>query len=281
MVAQSGSRRQPGNTGRSMPEGHTIHALARDLRRNFAGAPIVASSPQGRFAAGASRLNGTTLTRSSAWGKYLFVDFDDGSILHIHLGLIGKFRPTIVDPSHPADTVRLRFGEGLDAWDLTGPARCELIEERERREITSALGPDPLRRGASGRLPTFADGLAATSRPIGATLLDQSIVAGIGNVYRAEILFLCGVDPARPSNSLTTDEVECIWETTIRLLQLGVKLGRIVTTDPEEIGRQRGRMRDDERLYVYHQEHCRRCGTELLTRDINGRRIESCPTCQR
>lgn len=279
-MPQSGTTRQPGHTWSSMPEGHTIHALARDLRREFAGAPIVASSPQGRFSAGAARIDGTTMVRSAAWGKYLFVDFDDGSILHVHLGLIGKFRPTIAAPTDPATTVRLRLGEGDAAWDLTGPARCELVEPHERRRIVDALGPDPLRRNAAARLPDLIEALERTSRPIGATLLDQSIVAGIGNVYRAEILFLCGIDPRRPSSSLSDDEVDRVWRTTIELMQIGVRLRRIVTTDPEEIGRQRGRMRDDERLYVYHREHCRRCGSELRTDEVAGRRIDWCPTCQ-
>ncbi len=74
-----------------MPEGHTVHRLARDLRDTLGSAPVTATSPQGRFEAGARLLDGETIARSEAWGKYLFVSFG-GPVLHVHLGLIGKFR---------------------------------------------------------------------------------------------------------------------------------------------------------------------------------------------
>ena len=90
-----------------MPEGHTIHRLARDLRKELGTGPIRATSPQGRFAEGAAALDGRSIRRSDAWGKHLFVDFDS-EVLHVHLGLIGKFRPAPVAET-PRDTIRLRL----------------------------------------------------------------------------------------------------------------------------------------------------------------------------
>ena len=260
-----------------MPEGHTIHRLADDLAATLVGGPVTATSPQGRFADGAALISGEPLVRSDAYGKYLFCEFGGGVLLHVHLGLIGKFRP------HPAeapagDTIRLRLENDRVAWHLTGPARCDLVDPGEKAAITAHLGPDPLRRSADAR--RFGERLGRTTKPIGATLLDQQVIAGIGNVYRAEILFLRGIHPLRPSSSLTADEIDGLWVEARRQLRRGVRLNRIVTTDPREIGRPLARIEGDDRLYVYHRSHCRRCGTELRTIDVGGRPLQFCPVHQ-
>ena len=259
-----------------MPEGHTVHRLADDLAATLGEAPVSASSPQGRFAEGAALLDGERLLRTDAYGKYLFMEFGGGQLLHIHLGLIGKFRPTRPDTA-PRDSIRLRLENDSVAWQLTGPARCELVDPAEESAITRALGPDPLRRTGSKR---FHERLARTAKPIGATLLDQQVIAGIGNVYRAEVLFLCGIHPLRPSSSLTADEVEALWGETRRQLRRGVRLNRIVTTDPREIGRPLSRISGDDRLYVYHRTNCRRCGSDLRTIEVGGRPLQYCPIHQ-
>ena len=111
-------------------------------------------------------------------------------------------------------------------------------------------------------------------------LIDQQVIAGIGNVYRAEILFLRGIHPLRPSSSLSADEIDGLWVEARRQLRRGVRLNRIVTTDPREIGRPLARIEGDDRLYVYHRSHCRRCGTELRTIEVGGRPLQFCPVHQ-
>jgi len=261
-----------------MPEGHTIHRLARDLQRTLGDAPVRASSPQGRFADGAARLDGHPLERAEAWGKYLFCDVGTGDVLHIHLGLIGKFRRRPSPPPDPVGAVRLRLEGDTATWDLSGPTRCELITPDEQAAIVARLGADPLRRDAD--VDAARARFARSGRPVGAYLLDQSVIAGIGNVYRAEILFLCGIHPTRPARSLSDEEFDDVWSTTVELLRIGLRMGRIVTTDPDEIGRPRSRMPKADRLYAYHRDHCRRCGTELDVLAMGGRPIWCCPTCQ-
>jgi len=261
-----------------VPEGHTIHRLARQLDETLAGRLVHADSPQGRFAEGAQLLDGATFERADAWGKYLFCDLGVGEVLHVHLGLIGKFRRREFPPVEPTGAVRLRLVGEDSTWDLSGPTRCELVDPGEQERIVARLGPDPLRRDA--RPERARERLARTERPIAATLLDQSIVAGIGNVYRAELLFLCGIHPARASSAVSDDEFDAIWSETVRLMRIGERSGRITTTDPAEIGRPRSRMRREDRLYVYHRDHCRRCGTPLRTDRIGGRPITHCPSCQ-
>ena len=260
-----------------MPEGHVTHGLARDLVRTLKGSPVHATSPQGRFAEGAALVDGQPLTRAEAWGKYLFLDFGDGRIVHIHLGLIGKLRQA--EPAaRPSDTVRLRLENDDHAWQLTGPTRCSLVTRAEKKQICAPLGADPLRPRPD--VDRMRASLRKKKAPIGGVLLDQTVIAGIGNVYRAELLFLQGIHPQRPAGSLTEEDVDGLWEETVFQLKRGLRLNRIITTDPAEIGRPLSRMRADDRLYVYHRAHCRRCGTELQTLQLAGRPIQYCPTCQ-
>lgn len=261
-----------------MPEGHIIHRLAKELGETLGGRSVAASSPQGRFAEGAARINAEPLIKAEAWGKYLFCDFGIGEVLHIHLGLIGKLRHRSAPIPEPVGVVRLRLVGESDAWDLSGPSRCELIDPAEKRRIISRLGADPLRRGAD--VASTRAKFAASSRAVGALILDQTVIAGIGNVYRAELLFLCGINPGRPANSLSDDEFADLWSRTVELMRIGKRLGRIVTTDPAEIGISRAKMGDADRLYAYHQEHCRRCGSEMQVMEVGGRPIWYCPVDQ-
>ncbi|MGB6059902.1 MAG: DNA-formamidopyrimidine glycosylase family protein [Microthrixaceae bacterium] len=261
-----------------MPEGHIIHRLAKELGETLGGRPVQASSPQGRFADGASRIDGEALVKAEAWGKYLFCDFGIGEILHIHLGLIGKLRRRHEPIPEPVGVVRLRMVGEADAWDLSGPSRCELLTPGEKKRIVSGIGADPLRRGQD--VAAARAKFAASSRPVGAVILDQSVIAGIGNVYRAEVLFLCGINPARPAKSLSDAEFDELWNRTVELMRIGKRLGRIVTTDPKEVGVSRARMGDEDRLYAYHQEFCRRCGSPIDVAVIGGRPIWYCPKDQ-
>lgn len=265
-----------------MPEGHTIHRLARDLGADLSGLEAVAaSSPQGRFADGAALLDGSGLVAARAWGKHLFCEFSDGGILHVHLGLIGKFRPTPLE-SAPGDTVRLRLEGATAAWHLTGPQTCAVVSPEDRDGVTAELGPDPLRRGTKRR-DLFIERLGRTRRPVGAALLDQSIVAGIGNVYRAELLLLVGIHPDRPANEVDAGEAGVLWDLTVDQLKRGLKWNRIVTVSTEDIGKRvTSRIRREDALYAYKRdgEPCRRCGTIIEISEVAGRSIWFCPVCQ-
>jgi endonuclease-8 len=264
-----------------MPEGHTIHRLARGLRRTLGDRAVDASSPQGRFAAGADLIDGARISRSEAWGKTLFVRFGTGPtarVLHVHLGLIGKFREVGVPAPEPRDTIRLRLANDGGTWDLAGPSTCAVITPAEQRAVTAQLGADPLR--ARPDVAAARRRLARSTKPIGAVLLDQRVIAGLGNIYRAEVLFLCGIHPMRPADRIDDHDFTRIWDESGRLLRIGVRTGRIITTDPLEIGRPRSRMRPDDTLYVYHRDRCRRCEAELRTVELAGRPMQYCPVHQ-
>jgi endonuclease-8 len=259
-----------------VPEGHTIHRLARDHHRGFVGQPVAVSSPQGRFA-GADRIDGHVLQDATAYGKHLFHHYDVG-VVHVHLGLFGRFFRHDAPPPEPRDTCRMRVANGERAVDLVGATACELLTEDEALAITERLGPDVLRDDANPDLGWEA--LQRKRVGIGRALLDQSVLAGVGNVYRAEVLFVHGVHPEVPSPDISRATWDAMWGTLHDWLRLGVRMGRIVTTDPDEIGKPRSRMKRADSLYVYKQQRCRRCGTEIRRWDLSGRWSYACESCQ-
>ena len=267
-----------------MPEGHTIHRAARLHRGLFAGHRLHVTSPQGRFAQGASLLDGHTLDEVEAWGKHLFYRWQHGLLLHVHLGLFGKFRYHAETPPAPTSGTRLAMVGAPGTLYLSGPTECSLIDEDDLDRIVERLGPDPLRNPERlEAIDHIVERLGRRHIPLGAALLDQSVIAGLGNVYRAEILYRLGIDPNISANRVSREQIEAIWDESVRQLRLGERSGRITTTDPVDVGRRRrSDIRRPESTYVYHRrgEPCRRCGTAIQRLDMKGRKIWWCPSCQ-
>ncbi len=263
-----------------MPEGHTIHRLAREHTAVLVGRTVAASSPQGRFAAGAERLDGRRLERVQAYGKHLFYDFGSVGWLHVHLGLYGSFATGPVPPPAPRGALRLRLRTGTAYVDLRGPTACELLAQPERAGILARLGPDPLRPAARAQ-PAYAR-ISRSPTAIGALLMDQSVLAGVGNVYRAELLFRHGIAPHRPGRLVTEADWTPVWLDLRALMRSGVRTGRIVTTRPEHRDRRRGPASRADSCYVYRRAGlpCRVCRTEVRTEEMVGRNLYWCPTCQ-
>jgi endonuclease VIII len=272
-----------------VPEGHTLHRLATALDDAFAGHPVRVTSPQGRFAESAALLDGRRVEGASAHGKHLFVDFDQDELVHVHLGLYGKFavHPRSATVPAPVGQVRLRLvqADGTDAAayaDLRGATACELMVPEQRDAVLARLGPDPLRPDAD---PELAWARIRRSRaPIGGLLMDQAVVAGIGNVYRAELLFRHRIDPYRPGTSLRVGRWQAMWEDLVTLMADGVRSGRIDTVRPEHLTEAEQRARGPRRghSYVYRRagDPCRVCGTTVRTAELQARNLFWCPRCQ-
>lgn len=237
-----------------------------------------AASPQGRFAEGAAQLDEQTLERTEAYGKHLLHHYGNDCILHVHLGLYGKFTTGRGEPPEPRGALRLRLTND-EAWtDLRGPTACELITPDAVEALVARLGPDPLRPRQD---PDRAYRKIAKSRaPIGVLLMDQSVVAGIGNVYRAEILFRARLDPLRPGRDLPERLWLEMWDDLVTLMRAGVRSGRIVTTRAED--RPAGRVTRDKAHYVYRRTGlpCRVCSTPIATAVLATRNLFWCPSCQ-
>ncbi|QGF22355.1 Fpg/Nei family DNA glycosylase [Raineyella fluvialis] len=265
-----------------MPEGHVLHRLADDLTAAFAGRQVAVSSPQGRFASEALLLDGRRVERARAVGKHLFVEFDDERVIHIHLGLIGRM--TVEAPHPVVGQVRLRIATPEHVADLRGPQGCRLTGPEAERTMIARLGPDPLDPCAE---PARAlDRLSRSHRPLAAVLLDQSVLAGVGNVYRAEVLFRLGLDPLAPADGVSPATWQRIWADLVALMAEGKRLGRIDTVRPEHTPKAMGRPpRVDDHggeVYVYRRagEPCLVCGAAVRQRDLAGRNLFWCPACQ-
>lgn len=270
-----------------MPEGHTLHRLAGELRDRFGGRVVRASSPQGRFAEAAALLDGTRLVDAQAWGKQLFVEFEGGRFVQIHLGLIGTFRFGEGEAPPPVGQVRLRLEveeEPASYGDLRGATTCALVTEEQRQAVLDRLGPDPLRADADWTRAWAR--IARSRKPVGALLMDQRALAGVGNVYRAELLFRHRMHPHRPGNTLRRSQFEAMWHDLVALMGEGVLSGRIDTVRDEHTPEAMGRPpRVDDHggeVYVYrrHGQPCHVCGARVRTEVLEGRNLFWCPRCQ-
>lgn len=326
-----------------MPEGHSVHRIARQFARNFVGKRIRLSSPQGRFVDGAAMLDGHTMTDARAIGKQMFLEFDNGLWLRVHLGLYGAWdfagdiqangtdaairnrRRRSVSPSAGAVTLdlagedslqsigaprqtRLRMAEdeketvGAVGFppepigqvrvrlladdvvaDLRGPTACVVLDLAEVQVAMDRLGPDPMLDDSSAAEDRFALVVRKKPTPIGRLLMDQLVVSGIGNVYRAELLFRAGLNPHAPGKSLSDEQARALWRDWAHLLKIGVATGQMLTRDGlDDKAHGRALRRRVDRHWVYKREGlpCRVCGTHIALEEMAARKLYWCPKCQ-
>ncbi|QEO09691.1 Fpg/Nei family DNA glycosylase [Protaetiibacter larvae] len=322
-----------------MPEGHSVHRIARQFAANFAGAPVAVSSPQGRFASGAAQLDGHEIVQAKAVGKQMFLEFDHGLWLRVHLGMYGAWdfagditvddtlasakgrigqtnqRGTVVGahedspwsigaprrtrlrmaeseklepeleswPPEPVGAVRVRLLTATACADLRGPTACEVQTIEEVDRTIARLGPDPLVDDLVEAEERFTAVVRRKPTPIALLLMDQSVVSGIGNVYRAELLFRARLDPFRPGREVPEEVVRGLWRDWVHLLRIGVETGQMLTMDdldPEAY--RRALASRDDRHWVYHRtgEPCRVCGTGIAMAELGGRKLYWCPVDQ-
>ncbi|WOC10946.1 Fpg/Nei family DNA glycosylase [Gordonia sp. MP11Mi] len=271
-----------------MPEGHTLHRLARRQQRFFGGQQVRVTSPQGRFAHEAGVLDGLVFRRAEAWGKHLIHRYtptpggpvDAGPMVHVHLGIYGAFSEEPVPMGQPAGQVRMRVEGAEVGTDLRGPAACELYTSDDLEALVARLGPDPLRRDAEPDRAWRA--ISRSRRAIGALLMDQKVLAGVGNVYRAEVLFRAGIEPHRPGTTITRTEFDDLWADLLMLMPIGVRRGKMHVVRAEDDHGAPPYAVDRPRTYVYRRagEPCRVCGTPVARQEMEGRNLFWCPSCQ-
>lgn len=328
-----------------MPEGHSVHRIARQFERNIVGRTVAASSPQGRFAEGAAVLDGREALEARAVAKQMFLRFDGDVWLRVHLGMYGAWdfsgdvsvdatiassngrmgqtnqRGTVVGeaimdaagenslssigaprrarvrmseqttgldeqvewPPPPVGAVRLRLLTDTTCADLRGPTACALQTPDEVQATIDKLGPDPLVDDLAEGEERFTATVRKKPTPIGLLLMDQSVVSGIGNVYRAELLFRARLNPHTPGRDVPEEVVRDLWRDWARLLPIGVETGQMMTMDdldPEAY--RRAMAHRDDRHWVYHRAGlpCRVCGTTVLMEEAAGRKLYWCPRCQ-
>lgn len=268
-----------------MPEGHVLHRLAHSVIDEFAGDIVESTSPQGRFADGAAEITGRRLSGAEAYGKHLFIAFDDlPAQVHVHLGMAGRMVFGGGNPPAPRPAVRWRMAGGHGYADLSGPAACELLDEAAMTTILRRLGPDPLRADADPERAWAK--IRRSGKSIAALLMDQSVTAGVGNIFRAEVLYRNHLDPHMAGSLLTHPEWEAIWDDLVELMHAALTVGQIHTVRPAHMPDAMGRPpRVDAHggeVYVYRRagQHCYLCGSEVRTEVLEGRNLFWCPRCQ-
>ncbi|MEM8667251.1 MAG: DNA-formamidopyrimidine glycosylase family protein [Planctomycetota bacterium] len=260
-----------------MPEGHKTHHLALQHRNLLAEQTLKVTSPQGRFRGDARKVSGQILADVQAAGKHLFYEFESGLMIHIHLGRYGKFRQHEAPAPNPVGQVRMRMAGADHTLDLTGPTTCRVIDQEVRDEVIAKLGPDPL---AGGRSTGVWKKIQTSPKPIGALLLDQTIVAGVGNIFRAEVLFEVGLDPQTPGNELKKESFDKLWRSLCKMMRTGLKYGRIISVTAREAGMPLAKLPSKERFRIYGKTECPRCGGAISVPEIAARKLYVCYHCQ-
>lgn len=263
-----------------MAEGHSNVRWARQLRA-LVDEEIVTAELPGPRAERAAGLRGGRLTGVESRGKHLLLHFSSGETLHCHAMMWGTWRlgPPGLAPARAAGALRFRLVTARHEAQLYSAPLVELLTEAElaAHPRLAALGPDILaaafdREEAERRLR------AAGETPLGVALLDQTRLAGVGNIFKAEALFLARLDPRRPTGELDAAAFARLWDRLVPIMREGAaRRGRVVTL-PEAL-RRRG-----ESYWVYQRggRACWVCGGAVgsFPQGKPPRRTWWCPTCQ-
>lgn len=263
-----------------MPEGPQVARHARMQGERLIGRRLRADSPNGRSDDVAVLVDGLELVGIEAVGKHLLYDFGDERWLHVHLGRFGKFVAGDMPLREPQGVLRFRLFTDEVWYELRGAIAVEMYDAEARERLMGRIGPNPLDRDADP-LAAYAK-LAASRAPIGTLMMDQSVVGGIGNIYRSEVLFLNRVHPRTPSHLVPKKTWLAMWRDLERVMADGAKIGKIVTTWPKDREHPKGAIRAGERFYVYHRTGlpCRHCGTLIVTATLANRSMFWCPDDQ-
>jgi endonuclease-8 len=292
-----------------MPEGNEIHRWAERHYAAFGGRAVGVDGPQGRFT-DSDVIDGRKLLRVMAVGKHLGYDFGKDRILHVHLGLQGDF----TEGSGPLPAVRgalrLRMwneaavkkaagpdaskphrwyseDDGSDnlapekiAWvELRGPMDCSIYSQEMWETLLKRLGPDPLNGDGAEK---FVERVKKSKKTIGELLMDQSVAAGVGNIFRAELLYRAKQSPFVAGREVEENTLRSIWKEAGVLMKAAMVDRRIVTTRPKDRPHRKGQALKEEAHYVYRRQGrpCFVCGTKILTKVMAGRNLFWCPVCQ-
>jgi endonuclease VIII len=263
-----------------MPEGNEIHRFAERHAAALAGKRLHVDSPNGAFP-DAEILDGRTLKSVEAYGKHLGYVFGKDLIVHVHLGMYGDFWEGQMPLPPEKGALRLRMWTKENWIELRGATDCSIFDEKKWNLLLARLGADPL-RGDADPAPAFAV-IEKRNTAIGVLLMDQTIFAGIGNIFRAELLYRARINPMRPGKTVERAALRSIWADAKKLMPAAMIDRRIVTTRPKDRPHKRGAVEDQEVHYVYRRQGkpCFVCGATIKKQDMGGRTVYWCPDCQK
>jgi endonuclease-8 len=274
-----------------MPEGDTIFRAARTLQKVLGGHVVT------RFETAYAHLDrvdvdtpivGRTVEKCESAGKHLLIVFSGDLILRTHMRMNGSWHVYRHGErwwrGPQAMRVRIDTADWVAVAFNVPVAEFVTARQLERSDPVARLGPDLL--GAEfDRDEAVRRIIASGARSIATTLLDQRIVAGIGNIYKSEVLFMCGVHPDVPSSAVPLPVLEGMMELARKLLRDNVIEGTSARIQTYRNLRQLSSASEhDESLWVYGRrgKPCRKCGTaiEMKKTGLDARSTYWCPTCQ-
>jgi endonuclease-8 len=216
----------------------------------------------------------------TAHGKHLAYDFGRDRKLHIHLGRFGDFTEGKMPFPEVKGVLRMRWSTTTDWLELRGATDVSVYSDAQWQAVEDRLGADPLAPHAD---PSAAIAyIRKANTPIAALLMDQALFAGIGNIYRAELLYRARQDPFAPGKDVPEKTLNALWRDAVKLMRDGMIDRRIVTTRAKDRPHPKGKAQPDEVHYVYrrHGQPCFVDGTTIQRQDLAGRTLYWCPTCQ-
>lgn len=284
-----------------MPELPEVETIARQLRGLVVGRTVSGfrsewhrlTEPEPAELFGA-RLSGRRITGVRRRGKFVVLDLEGGDALIVSLRMTGQllFHPRDTEP-HPHRRARIAFADGtaLEFADTRKFGRMAIVEghtldgdEHRRRGVGEPLhrylGVEPLSRRFTVRWlrDLFQRRARAAIKPL---LLDQTAIAGVGNIYAIEALWRSRIHPLRPAGSLRTEEVERLHEALRWVLRKGIRFGGASRRDYRDARGEEGRMQREFQVYGLAGEPCPRCGAEIVRTVVGGRGTFHCRRCQR
>jgi formamidopyrimidine-DNA glycosylase len=225
----------------------------------------------------AEELEGDTVVAVERRGKYLLVQLESGLALLVHLRMTGSFG--FVPVSHERAVLELDDGSRLVYRDVRRFGTWLVLEVEDLEPYLAAkTGPEPL--GSQFSTRWLAAQLARRRAPLKAVLLDQRVVAGLGNIYADEALWRARVNPIRPANGLSDEEVARLTRAVRASLRAGIACQGSTLSDYAAPDGTPGSMQDEFRVYGRDGEPCRRCRTPIAKTRVGGRGTWFCPRCQ-
>jgi len=265
-----------------VPELPEVETVRRQLAKEIIGEEIVGIEVrQEKCFAGKRNVVKEEIVGVNRVGKYLFVEFVSGRGLAIHLKMTGRL---VIDnkwyetAGHTRVVVRLASGRSLYYWDTRMFGYVRVVERigEEIERVKNKLGSEPWKIGEG----EFLAKLQKTSRKVKDVLLDQSLLAGVGNIYANDSLHVAGISPLRPARSLRVSEVGKMLVAIREVMERGLKAGGASDNSYLDAYGKKGRYQDEFVVYGKTRGQCPSCGRELKYLKVSGRGTWYCDYCQ-
>ncbi len=270
-----------------MPEMPEVETIRRELIPSLVGRgilaveflwpPVAANLPAEVMA---EKLQKQSIVDIRRRGKYLIFDLEEKSHLIVHLRMTGQLRiysqPTAAE-KHTHVVMEFDNRAQMHYWDVRKFGRFYYV--KDEKQILGRLGPEPL--SESWTSESFADALRHHRAPIKSTLLNQGVVAGLGNIYADEALFFAGIHPLRPASSLTTEEVQQLHHAVRYVLRQALKARGSTFSTYRRPNEETGNYQLQHQVFRRTGQPCPICGTPIERIKVGGRSTHFCPECQR